>query len=435
MSDSPPEKLGKYEVREEISRGNMGAVYLGYDPYIDCRVAIKVANIQALNDPETGVRYRKMFFNEAHAAGMLNHPNIINIYDVGIDGDDWFIVMEYVEGGHTLKPYCRPDNLLPVDKVVEIIFDCAKALDYAHRQGVVHRDIKPSNILFTPDQDIKIGDFSIAQIQTEEDTAEPGDMLGSPRYMSPEQLREEQISSQTDLYSLGVVLYELLTGRPPFSADNFPALVNQVLNEEPPSLTDHRADISEALNAIAQKALSKDTAGRYQTGLEFATHLAGLFDHLEKPENDISEQQKFDAVRQLDFFKAFTDVEIWEILRASSWQNYAQDYDIIVEGDMDDCFYVIVEGEVEVIKNQVSICVLKQGECFGEIGYVEKVKRTASIKSRTQTSLLQINAAVMSQVSLNCEVRFLRVFLRTLVRRLARASEKISGNKSGLKAS
>ena len=190
MSDSPPEKLGKYEVREEISRGSMGAVYLGYDPYIDCRVAIKVANTQALNDPKTGPRHRKMFFNEAHAAGMLNHPNIINIYDVGIDDDDWFIVMEYVEGGHTLKPYCRPDNLLPVDKVVEIIFDCAKALDYAHRQGVVHRDIKPSNILFTPDQDIKIGDFSIAQIQTEEDTAEPGDMLGSPRYMSPEQLRE-----------------------------------------------------------------------------------------------------------------------------------------------------------------------------------------------------------------------------------------------------
>lgn len=431
MSDLPPEKLGKYEVREEISRGNMGAVYLGHDPYINSRVAIKVANTQALNDPETGPRHRKMFFNEAHAAGMLHHPNIINIYDVGIDGDDWFIVMEYVEGGHTLKPYCTPDNLLPVDKVVEIIFDCARALDYAHRQGVVHRDIKPSNILFTPDQDIKIGDFSIAQIQTEEDTAEPGDMLGSPRYMSPEQLREEQISSQTDLYSLGVVLYELLTGRPPFSADNFQALVNQVLNEEPPSLTDQRADISVALNAIAQKALCKDTAGRYQTGLEFATHLAGLFDHLEKPENDISEQDKFDAVRQLDFFKAFTDVEIWEILRASSWQNYAQDYDIIVEGDMDDCFYVIVEGEVEVIKNQVSICTLAQGECFGEIGYVEKVKRTASIRSRTQTSLLQINAAVMSQVSLNCEVRFLRVFLRTLVRRLARASEKISGNQSG----
>ena len=431
MSDSPPEKLGKYEVREEISRGNMGAVYLGHDPYINSRVAIKVANTQALNDPETGPRHRKMFFNEAHAAGMLHHPNIINIYDVGIDGDDWFIVMEYVEGGHTLKPYCTPDNLLPVDKVVEIIFDCARALDYAHRQGVVHRDIKPSNILFTPDQDIKIGDFSIAQIQTEEDTAEPGDMLGSPRYMSPEQLREEQISSQTDLYSLGVVLYELLTGRPPFSADNFQALVNQVLNEAPPALTDQRADISVALNAIVQKALCKDTAGRYQTGLEFATHLAGLFDHLEKQENDISEQQKFDAVRQLDFFKAFTDVEIWEILRASSWQNYAQDYDIIFEGDMDDCFYVIVEGEVEVIKNQVSICTLAQGECFGEIGYVEKVKRTASIRSRTQTSLLQINAAVMSQVSLNCEVRFLRVFLRTLVRRLARASEKISGNKSG----
>lgn len=431
MSDSPLKNLGKYEVREEINRGNMGTVYLGYDPYIDCRVAVKVANIQALNDPETGARHRKMFFNEAHAAGMLNHPNIINIYDVGIDGDDWFIVMEYVEGGHTLKPYCAPDSLLPVDKVVEIIFDCAKALDYAHRQGVVHRDIKPSNILFTPDQDVKIGDFSIAHIQTEDDSAtQTTGMMGSPRYMSPEQLREEQISSQTDLYSLGVVMYELLTGKPPFAADNFSKLVGRVLNEEPPSLSDHRADISVALNAIVQKALCKDTAGRYQTGLEFATHLAGLFDHLERPENDVSEQEKFAAVRQLAFFKGFTDVEIWEILRASSWQNYAQDYEIIVEGDMDDCFYIIVEGEVEVIKNNLSICTLKQGECFGEIGYVAKVKRTASIKSRTQTSLLQINPAVISQVSLNCEVRFLRVFLKTLVRRLSQASARISGNKS-----
>ncbi len=430
MSDSIPKNLGKYEVREEINRGSMGIVYLGYDPYIDCRVAIKVAFIDALNDPETGARHRKMFFNEAHAAGMLNHPNIINIYDVGIDEDNWYIVMEYVEGGHTLKPYCALDNLLPVDKVVEIIFECAKALDYAHRQGVVHRDIKPSNILFTADQDVKIGDFSIAHIQSEDNTAtQTGEMMGSPRYMSPEQLREEQIGNQTDLYSLGVVMYELLTGKPPFAADNFSKLVSQVLNDQPLPLNDHRPDIPEPLNAIVQKALCKDTADRYQTGLEFATHLAGLFDHLERPENDISEQEKFDSIRQLEFFKGFADVEVWEILRASAWQEYAEDYEIIVEGDMDDCFYIIVQGFVEVIKNNIPICNLKKGECFGEMSYVEKAKRTASIKSCTKTALLQINPAVISQVSLNCQVRFLKVFLRTLVRRLSKASEKISGNK------
>lgn len=141
MTNSVPEKLGKYEVREEIDRGSMGVVYLGHDPYINRPVALKVAFLDSLNDQESGKRYRKMFFNEAHTAGLLTHPNVINIYDAGVDEDDCYIVMEYIEGGNTLKPYCSSDNLLPVNKVVEIIFKCANALDYAHRQGVVHRDI------------------------------------------------------------------------------------------------------------------------------------------------------------------------------------------------------------------------------------------------------------------------------------------------------
>lgn len=165
----------------------MGVVYLGHDPFIDHPVALKVAFLDALNDPETGKRYRKMFFNEAHTAGLLIHPNIINIYDAGVDEDNCYIVMEYIENGNTLKIHCTSDNLLPIEKVVEIIFKCAKALDYAHRQGVVHRDIKPSNILFTPDQDVKIGDFSIAhRHKPDATTTHLSGMMGSPRYMSPE---------------------------------------------------------------------------------------------------------------------------------------------------------------------------------------------------------------------------------------------------------
>ena len=156
MAASIPEHLGKYEVKEEISRGSMGIVFLGYDPYIDRPVAIKVALAESLNDPESGERYRKMFFNEAHTAGKLTHPNIINIYDAGVDEDTCYIIMEFVAGGQTLRSYAKPDLLLPVEKVVEIMFKCAKALDYAHREGVVHRDIKPSNILVTKDMDVKI---------------------------------------------------------------------------------------------------------------------------------------------------------------------------------------------------------------------------------------------------------------------------------------
>ncbi len=427
MTDSTPEKLGKYEVREEIDRGSMGVVYLGHDPYINRPVALKVAFLESLNDPESGERYRKMFFNEAHTAGLLTHPNVINIYDAGVDEDDCYIVMEYIEGGNTLKSHCTSDNLLSIDKVVEIIFKCAKALDYAHRQGVVHRDIKPSNILFTPDQDVKIGDFSIARIYNAESTStHTGGMMGSPRYMSPEQIREEHVTSQSDIFSLGVVMYELLTGRQAFPADSFSQLVNKVLNDDPPPMNDFRSDLPEALNEIVFKALEKDLSNRYQMGLDLAADLTKVFDNLEKPKEDISAQEKFNSVKKLEFFAGFPDAEIWEILRASTWQDYDADDDIIVEGDMDDCFYIIVNGNVEVMKNQSVIRTLQKGDCFGEMGYLAKTKRTASIKSRDRTSLMKINSTVISQVSLNCQVRFLKVFLRTLIHRLSATTEKMS---------
>ena len=427
MADSVPEKLGKYEVRQEIDRGSMGVVYLGHDPYIDRPVAIKVAFLDSLNDPESGARYRKMFFNEAHTAGLLTHPNIINIYDAGVDEDNCYIVMEYIEGGNTLKPYCTSDNLLPINKVVEVIFKCAKALDYAHRQGVVHRDIKPSNILFSPDQDVKIGDFSIAHIyNADSTTTQMSGMMGSPRYMSPEQLREEHVTNQTDLYSLGVVMYELLTGRQPFPADNFSRLVNKILNDEVPPMSDFRSDLPDVLNEIVFKALEKDASKRYPMGLDLAADLSRVFDNLEKPKEDISAQEKFNSVKKLEFFAGFPDAEIWEILRASTWQDYGTDDDIIVEGDMDDCFYIIVNGHVEVMKNKSVMGTLKIGDCFGEMGYLAKTKRTATIKSRDHTSLMKINSTVISQVSLNCQVRFLKVFLRTLIHRLSATTERIS---------
>ena len=156
MASSIPEKLGKYDIHQQIGKGSMGIVYEGYDPFSDSKVAVKVAISEALKDSESGERYRKMFFNEAHTAGMLRHPNILEILDAGADGSDCYIVMELVEGADTLKSYCSPDKLLPVKEVIEIIFKCAKALDYAHRKGVVHRDIKPTNILVTKDMDIKM---------------------------------------------------------------------------------------------------------------------------------------------------------------------------------------------------------------------------------------------------------------------------------------
>ena len=422
-----PQKLGKYEVADEIARGSMGIVYLGYDPYVDRTVAIKVALAESLNDPATGQRYRKMFFNEAHTAGKLTHPNIINIFDAGVDQEICYIIMEFVKGGETLKKYCSPETLLPIEKVVEIIFKCAKALDYAHRQGVVHRDIKPSNILVMQDLDVKIGDFSIAHINKPDSTeTQPVGMMGSPRYMSPEQLKEDSVTGQSDLFSLGILMYELLAGKHPFAADNFSRLVNKILNEDPVPLRDARQDIPESLQSIVNKAMQKDPADRYSMGLDLATDLSKAFDALEGPQEDITEQEKFNSIKQLEFFQGFPDAELWEILRASTWQDYNKSEDIIKEGELDDCFYIIADGKVNVSKNNRAIRTLEKGDCFGEMGYLAKTKRTASIRSEGKTSLLKINSTVISQVSLNCQVRFLKVFLRTLIHRLSATTEKIS---------
>lgn len=427
MTETVPRKLGKYEVLDEISRGSMGIVYLGHDPYIDRHVAIKVAFAEQLRDEESGAQYRKMFFNEAHTAGKLTHPNIISIHDAGVDGDTCYIVMEFVPGGQTLKNFCRSDALLPIERVVEIVFKCAAALDYAHREGVIHRDIKPSNILVTEDGDVKIGDFSIAYINKLDSTGTmPLGMVGSPRYMSPEQICEDYLTNQTDIFSLGVIMYELLSGRHPFAADNFSRLVQKILNEEPPPLAEVRSGIPDDLERIVRKAIAKNPAERYKTGLELATDLSRAFDHLEHPREEISEEERFNAVKKLDFFQGFPDVEIWEIVRAATWQDYADGEDIIREGELDDSFYIIVSGAVRVRKGTKELRCLTQGDCFGEMGYLARTKRTATIVADGPTRLMKLNSTVISQVSLQCQVRFLKVFLRTLIFRLSVTTQRIS---------
>ncbi len=418
--------LGKYELRHEVARGSMGIVYLGHDPYINRSVAIKLALTESLNDLQSGERYRKMFFNEAHTAGKLAHPNIINIYDAGVDKDVCYIVMEYVNGGDTLRTYTRPEKLLPVEKVIEIAFKCARALDYAHSQGVTHRDIKPSNILVTEDMDIKMCDFSIAHLNKPDlSETQPIGFMGSPRYMSPEQVSEDEVDSRTDIYSLGVILYELLTGAHPFPAENFARLVDAVLHKEPAPMQTIRAEIPHSLEEIVSKALHKDRNARYQTGLELAADLNRVFENLQELESEIADEERFNQVMALEFFQGFPDEEVREILNASTWKDYHAGEDIIIEGDLDDCFYII-SGRVEVMKNSRVIRELGCGDCFGEMGYLARSKRTASIKASEVTSLLKINSTVISQVSLKCQVRFLKVFLRTLIYRLSATTETIS---------
>jgi serine/threonine protein kinase len=415
-----PEQLGKYEIKEQVGRGSMGIVYKGYDPFADRDVAVKVALSENLNDKESGERYRKMFFNEAHTAGTLRHPNIVEILDAGADGGNCYIVMELIEGGNTLKTYCHPNKLLPFELVIEIVFKCAKALDYAHRNGVIHRDIKPTNILIDDNQDVKIADFSIAHIMSADTTnTMPMGFVGSPRYMSPEQVQEDVISNQTDLFSLGIVMYELLTGKHPFPADSFSRLIHMIINENHLPLSTHRSDVPEILEKIIHHALQKNPEKRYKMGLNFAADLSLAFDYLEQPQEDIEVQEKFIIIQSLEFFKEFPDSELWEIIRACIWQQFKAGSEIIVEGDIDDSFYIITSGEVDVYKDNALIGNLQTGDCFGEMSYLSKAKRTATITAKNDVDLMKINATLIEQASIECQLHFSRVFMQTLVKRLS----------------
>jgi serine/threonine protein kinase len=420
-----PEKIGKYEVRKCVGRGSMGVVYAGHDPFADRKVAIKVCSIQDENEGQSSRLAKKLFFNEAHTTGSLDHPNILTVLDAGEENDQPYIVLEFVDGGDTLKGYIDKDNLLPVERTVEILFQCAKALDYAHRRGVIHRDIKATNIMLTADGRVKLCDFGIAQYSAGDQTQVMG-LLGSPRYMSPEQAREDDVTAQTDIYSLGVVAYEMLTGKAPCDATGLSKLIHQILHEDPTPMSDLRPEIPQQLEQIVAKAMAKDLEVRYKSGQEMAAELAGVFSHLDEPAEAPAAEDKFTTVRELRFFNEFADNEVTEVIAAAEWKQYAAMDSIVDEGTLEHSFFIIVSGDVAVVKAAKQISALTKGDCFGEMSYVSKTKRSASIVAVGDVELLRVDAALMEQASTATQLRFNQIFLRTLIERLTTTSEELA---------
>jgi len=420
-----PQKIGKYEVISELGKGATSAVYRAYDPFQNRQVAIKVVFPEALGDQEYGRRYRKLFVTEASLAGKLSHPHIAAIYDAVAGEEASYIVMEYVDGS-TLEQYTRHDSLLPVQRIVEIIYKCAKALEYASNQGVIHRDIKPANILLAGETDIKVSDFGAALTQAAETTQVSG--IGSPAYMSPEQVKEQQLSYQTDIFSLGVVMYQLLTGRLPFQGANNYSTIYQIINVDPPPPIEVRPDIPPRIDAIVMRALQKDTARRYQTWDEFAHDLATALGAEEKPGRGFAESEKFDTLRKLEFFLQFSDIELWEVMRIASWRRHPREMVLIRENDIGSSFFILIAGEVRVIKQERLLNVLTVGECFGEMAYLgkQKFQRSASVVALSDITVIEIRAETLSKASDLCRHHFHGAFLELLVDRLAKANVRLS---------
>jgi eukaryotic-like serine/threonine-protein kinase len=276
MDDCRSERFGRYEILTELGRGAMGVVYKARDPKINRIVAVKTISM-AGQSPEEECEYRERFFREAEAAGRVSHPGIVTIFDVGEETETRapYIVMEFVSGESLDKLLSKDDRKLPLETALQLALELAEALDCAHRQGVVHRDLKPANILLTEDGHAKIADFGVAKLNLSNQTL-AGRALGTPAYMSPEQLNGEAVDGRSDLFSLGVILYTVLTGHRPFQGNSATTVSFKVVNRDPIPATLLDAELPEGLDHIIERAMAKDPAERYQRGAEMALDIQNL---------------------------------------------------------------------------------------------------------------------------------------------------------------
>lgn len=412
------QSIGKYELIRPIGDGNMGTVFLARDPFSLQDVAVKIATPKPADEDRIARRRRKLFYIEAKAAGMLRHPNIVATIDAGIEDDRRYLVMEYVQGASTLDRFCRPDNLLPVERVVGILLKCALAFGFAHDKGVVHRDIKPKNIMLTQDNEVKICDFGLALITNADinDTQVMG-RLGSPRYMSPEQVSEETVTNQSDIFSLGIVAYEMLTGVSPFKADNISAIAKRITREPHKPITEFRDDVPPALVHIIDRTLKKHPAGRYQSAMDLAGDLSLIHDEIRHTASKLSSTRQFERISRLSFFDEFEEAEILEAVNTGEWQEFDPGSEIIVEGEFDENFYLLVSGKVSVRRADVEVDVLSPGATFGELGFIVNQARTATIIADDKVTVLKIRASLIDRTSVNCQLRFQKAFLKNLAKR------------------
>ena len=423
-------QIGKYPVLRKLGEGATSEVYLCNDPFNARDVAVKVAFQDTFDDPARGRLYRKLFLTEASLVGRLAHPHICQIYDAVADEKLSYIVMEHVGGG-TLERFARPDGLLPIDRIVEMVFKCCRALEFAHKVGVTHRDIKPANILYIDGTEVKITDFGAAIIASSRDTTQVS-AIGSPAYMSPEQVKEHTLDHQTDIYSIGVVMYDLLTGRLPFQGVNNFSLIYQITNVDPEPPSAYRPEIPPALDAIVQHAMAKNLGERYRQWEEFSLDLAEIFRderlHAHKAQ-EFADSDKFETLRKIAFFGHFTDAELWEVARISAWRHAAAGEHLMREGENGDFFCVLAEGQVKVTKKGKLLNLLRAGEPFGEMAYLSKhdAVRGADVTVMTDADIISVPTGMLAQASDGCRHKFDRAFMEILVERLAMANLRLSG--------
>jgi serine/threonine protein kinase len=364
------EKFGyRFEIRRELGSGASGQVYLAFDTYAQRDVALKITNPNLFSDEDDGARNRKMWLNETRLTGKLRHPFIVQVFEAGSTDNHDYLVMEFMPGG-TLKQFASHGKLLPVDRLIDILYKICNALDYANKTGVLHRDIKPANILLDGDGNVKVSDFGAAFLIGSETTQV--EAVGTLLYMAPEQFKKAAPSIQTDIYSTGVMAYQLLTGRHPFEATSHESLIYQKLHGDFLPLEQVRADLPQSLRFAVHRAMHRDRGMRYLSWKTFCDDLTASMPHLPKPDETLYDSSRFDLFRKLPFFIDFGDTEIWETVGITSLFGCKSGDCLVCEGDEGNSMYIIASGDASVIKGGVDLGIMHSGDFFGEIAYIRK---------------------------------------------------------------
>ena len=424
----------RFEIRGLLGEGGMGRVHLAYDAFLQREVAIKLANMKLLDDPEVGDRMRKMWMNETRLAGKLQHPHIVEVFEAGTTEDFGYLVMEYVSGG-TLKQYARPDALLPVEQVIEHVYKVCNALDYANKLGLLHRDIKPTNIMITSARTVKVADFGTAYFSKSDETQVFD--VGTLPYMPPEHFRDWPPNIQLDIYAVGVVAYQLLTGSLPFTADSFDSLLKQKTAGEYVSVEERRKGIASALRFVVHRAIHPDPQIRYDSWQALCDDLRNALPQLDRPNEVLFDTARFDALKRLPFFGGFTDTKLWEAIHLSSWRDFREGETVFEENSPGDSVFVIAKGEAAVTRCGATLNRLGQGDCIGEIAFLDESihVRSATVRALSPLVLIEISANELRSGSAELQAAFGRAFIRIMLERIRHADQRFldlvrSGNRS-----
>jgi hypothetical protein len=435
-ADDLPSHIGRYQVLRRLGEGATSDVFLARDPFQGQDVAIKRMRTWAPAPDAPNSDFSNRFFSaEAALAGRLHHPNVVAILDAVAEDASPYLVMEYVPGV-TLKHFCRSDRLLPLDQIVEMAFKCAMALGYVYRQGLIHRDVKPANLLAVLDAsgqvvDVKVSDFGSA-LNLHADSTQIH-RVGSLAYMPPEQIEGGDVDCRADIYALGAVLYHLIGGRPPFDAPHQMALMHQIYHQPPLPLMGQREGVTEALDAVVQRALAKVPHERFATWDAFAQALSSLVATQQVPLNrlgEVRDSERFNMLRALEFFAEFGDVQLWEVVRRARWKRYPEGHPLFKRGQEGNSFHIIAQGEVQVHRDNRIVATLGQGTSVGEMAYLapnpDLRRHSTDIKVTQPCTTICFTPESLGQLSPECQHRFDRAFIRVLVRRLHAAHEALA---------